>query len=135
MDDALVVDAAGFDGFYGSGLDVTLRNDRRTQLVMVGFAAEVCVDSTLRSANDQGYECLVVADACAPLDPDIGHRALRSVTMSGGIFGAVGTTASLYSALVEVRHNSAGPGASSEAIESEIAQPESAGLGHDGGLS
>lgn len=98
-DQALVVDAAGLNGFHGSPLDVTLRAAGRRTLVVVGFAAEVCVDSTLRSANDQGYECLVVADACAPLDPDTGHRALNSVTMSGGIFGAVGTTSSLCAAL------------------------------------
>lgn len=95
----LVIDAAGIDGFYGSSLDITLRATGRDTLVVVGFAAEACVDSTLRSANDQGYECLVVADACAPFDPDTGHRALDSVTMSGGIFGAVGTTSSLCTAL------------------------------------
>ena len=49
--------------------------------------------STLRSANDQGYECLLLTDACAPLDPDTTSAALSMVTMSGGIFGALGLSA------------------------------------------
>lgn len=111
---SLVVDAAGLDGFFGSALDLALRNDSRSQLVLAGFAAEVCVDSTLRSANDQGYECLLVADACAPLDPDIGARALNSVTMSGGIFGAVGSTASLCTELARA------PAAPAEPVPSPV---------------
>ena len=100
---ALVVDATvvagGIDGFWASPLDDLLRSTGRTHLVFGGLAAELTVDSTLRSANDRGYECLVLSDACAPVDPALGARALHSVTMSGGIFGAVGTTRSLRDAL------------------------------------
>ena len=55
--------------------------------------------STMRSANDRGYECLLVVDACAPLDPDLVPPAISMVEMSGGIFGAVGTTAPVLAAL------------------------------------
>lgn len=103
----VVVDAGGLDGFCRSGLDAVLRAHRRDHLVLAGAAAEVVVDSTLRSANDRGYECLVVADACAPIDPGTGAGALASVAMSGGIFGAVGTTAALAAALRAPDH--AGP--------------------------
>ncbi|MCU1353508.1 MAG: cysteine hydrolase [Acidimicrobiales bacterium] len=94
-----LVDAAGADGFYGSPLDDVLRRAGRDQLALAGLASEVTVDSTLRSANDRGYECLVLTDACAPHAPALGARALHSVTMSGGIFGALGTTAALRAAL------------------------------------
>ena len=53
----------------------------------------------MRSANDRGYECLLVVDACAPLEPELVPAAISMVEMSGGIFGAVGTTAPVLAAL------------------------------------
>ncbi|MCU1453352.1 MAG: cysteine hydrolase [Acidimicrobiales bacterium] len=94
-----VVDATGADGFFGSRLDDVLRLAHRDHLLLGGLASEVTVDSTLRSANDRGYECLVLTDACAPHDVEVGARALRSVTMSGGIFGAIGTSFAVRRAL------------------------------------
>jgi nicotinamidase-related amidase len=101
-DDQVVV-AAGVDGFYGSALDRLLRGRGRDQLVVTGFGLEAPVHSTLRSANDQGYECLLVDDACAPLDPACRDAALAIVTMSGGIFGAIGSTRPLLDALESAR--------------------------------
>jgi nicotinamidase-related amidase len=95
----LVVDASGIDGFHASPLDGVLRAAGIDHLVIGGFGHEAAVDSTLRSANDRGYECLVLDDGVAPLDEELGAHALDSVTMSGGIFGAVGTSTSLLSAL------------------------------------
>lgn len=97
--DDLVVTASGHDGFCGSALDPELRARGVELIVAVGMAAEVAVSCTVRSANDRGYECLTLSDAVAPLDPDTGVRELHSITMSGGIFGAVGTSAALVSAL------------------------------------
>ena len=57
--------------------------------------------STLATGNDRGYECLALADASAAHDPAVGARALNSITMSGGIFAAVGTTTALCDALVK----------------------------------
>ena len=84
------VECAGVDGFYGSRLDATLRRRGVGSLLMAGFGLEGPVHSTLRSANDRGYECLLVADACAALDDNLRAAALSTVEMSGGIFGAVG---------------------------------------------
>ena len=98
-----VVEAGGIDGFWSSSLDDLLRSTRRTHLLFGGLASELTVDSTLRSANDRGYECLVLTDACAPVDPALGARAFHSVTMSGGIFGALGTTRSLRAMLRDPR--------------------------------
>jgi hypothetical protein len=91
--------AAGWDGCYGSDLEHRLRAGRIATVALCGFASELTVDSTIRTLNDRGFECLVLTDLCAPIDPALGARALASVTMSGGIFGALGTSASLLDAL------------------------------------
>jgi nicotinamidase-related amidase len=101
-DGDVTVEAAGVDGFYASALDDELRRLGADHLVLVGWGAEAAVDSTLRSANDRGYECLVLTDAVAPFDVAIGEHALSSVTMSGGIFGALATTEMLLATLSEL---------------------------------
>lgn len=97
--DDLVIDAGGIDGFYASALDAELRARNVNTLVLAGFGAETAVSSTLRSANDRGYECLVLTDAVAPVDPELGARSFNSITMSGGIFGAVAPAAALLAVL------------------------------------
>lgn len=94
-----VVAAAGIDGFYGSSLDPLLRGEGRTHLLVAGHGIEGPVHSTLRSANDRGYECLLVADACSSLTDDLAEASAKTVTMSGGIFGAIGTTDAVHDAL------------------------------------
>ena len=91
--------AGGIDGFFASALDSALRTARRSLVVFAGFGLEGPVHSTLRSANDRGYECLTLRDACAVLDPECEHAAYSSIEMSGGIFGAVGESAALLHAL------------------------------------
>lgn len=95
----LVVDCRGFDGCYGSTLQHELRAAGRDHVLLGGYASEITVDSTVRRLNDSGLECLVVTDACAPLDAHTGARAHASLTMSGGIFGALATTADVVAAL------------------------------------
>ena len=97
--DDVVVDASGWDGCYASDLDHDVRTAGARYLVLGGFASEVTVDSTVRTLNDRGHECLVLTDGCAPLDSGLGARAHHSLTMSGGIFGALGTVDDLLSAL------------------------------------
>jgi len=97
--DDLVVTAGGIDGFFASTLDHQLRARRADHLVIVGFGLEGPVHSTMRSANDQGYECLLLTDAAAPLDEDNVRAALSMVTMSGGIFGALGLSTDLLATL------------------------------------
>jgi nicotinamidase-related amidase len=95
----LVVDTAGLNGFHGSDLDALLIGLGRDHLLLGGFCAEITLDTTLRGANDRGYECLVVTDACAFAEPPLGRHALASVTMSGGIFGALGTSEAVLATL------------------------------------
>jgi nicotinamidase-related amidase len=94
----LAIAAAGLDGFYGSALDATLRRSGRSHLLVSGLGFETAVHSTLRRANDRGYECLTIADACACGAPDLRRASISSIEMSGGIFGAVGTTADVLAA-------------------------------------
>jgi nicotinamidase-related amidase len=94
-----VVEAAGVDGFYGSPLDALLRAEGRDQLVIAGWGLEGPVHSTMRTANDQGYECLLLTDAVGASAAATADPALSIVTMSGGIFGALGSTDALCAAL------------------------------------
>lgn len=94
--------ARGIDGFCGSSLDLQLRLHGADTLVFAGFGGEVTVSSTLRSANDRGYECLTLTDGVAMVDPGTGPSMLHSITMSGGIFGAIAPSAALLAALSPV---------------------------------
>src|SRR5439155_15632147 len=95
----VVVDAAGVNGFYGGPLDQELRSRGVDSLVLCGFGAEAAVSSTRRAANDRGYECLTLTDASAPFDAVLGRYDLRSITMSGGVFGAIAPSDALLAAL------------------------------------
>ena len=95
----VLVDATGVDGFFGSSLDQELRDRDRDTLVLAGYGGEATVSSTLRSANDRGYECLTLVDGVAMFDPCTGAATLSSITMSGGIFGAIARSDALLDAL------------------------------------
>lgn len=90
--------AAGIDGFYGSDLDPLLRRNGRSHLLLAGRGLETAVHSTLRRANDRGYECVTVADACSAVDENCRVASISSIEMSGGIFGAVATTEAVVAA-------------------------------------
>lgn len=98
----LSVPSSGVDGFHGGPLDDALRQSRRSHLLIAGFGLEGPVHSTMRSANDRGYECLLVTDASAALTVDCAESSVHSVTMSGGIFGAVGRAAPTIAALTQL---------------------------------
>ena len=82
------IEAAGTNAFYGSALDDLLRSHHRSDLIIAGWGLEGPVHSTLRAANDRGYECLLVPDASTPLDPELVTASCEMVRFSGGIFGA-----------------------------------------------
>ena len=95
----LVADSPGLDGFYGTALDAALWHRGIRNLILAGFGTETAVHSTLRSANDRGFECLTIEDACADVDPDVHAASMSTIMMSGGIFGAYAPAASVLSAL------------------------------------
>lgn len=93
------VAAGGIDAFCHGRLDQLVGRTGVDRLLLAGFGLETTVHSTLRSANDRGLECLLVVDACVPLDPDLVPRSVSMIEMSGGIFGAVATTDDVLTAL------------------------------------
>ncbi len=94
-----IVDTPGYDAFRSGSIEADLAGAGRDRLLFAGLAYETTVDTTLRSANDRGFECLTMTDLVAHIDPAVGERALSSITMSGGIFGAVGDSTAVRAAI------------------------------------
>jgi len=96
-----VVDKPGKGAFHATDLDAILRNRGIAQLIVCGVTTEVCVNTTVREANDRGYECLVLEDCVASYFPEFHEMGLRMIKAQGGIFGWVGRSEPLIEALKE----------------------------------
>jgi nicotinamidase-related amidase len=102
-----VVDKPGKGAFYATGLDSILRNRDVRQLIICGVTTEVCVNTTVREANDRGFDCLVLADCVASYFPEFQRVALEMIKAQGGIFGWVGASADFLPALAEAKQAAA----------------------------
>lgn len=97
--DEPVVDKPGKGAFFATDLEFMLRNRGITSLVVTGVTAEVCVQTTVREANDRGFECLVLSDCIASYFPEFYEMTLRMVKAQGGIFGWVAASEAFLAAL------------------------------------
>ena len=98
-DDEPVIDKPGKGAFYETDLDLILKNRGISTLIVCGVTTEVCVHTTVRQANDRGYECVVLADCVGSYFPEFQRVGLEMIKVQGGIFGWVSDSARAVQAL------------------------------------
>ena len=96
-----VIDKPGKGAFFATDLHAILQNRGIDRLVVTGVTTEVCVNTTVREANDRGYDCLVPADCVGSYFPEFQAAGLAMIKAQGGIFGWVAPSAALLAALAE----------------------------------
>lgn len=94
-----VIDKPGKGSFYATDLDLLLRGKGVRNLIVAGITTDVCVHTTMRDANDRGYECLILSDCTGATDHGNHLAALHMVKMQGGVFGAVADSTALIAAI------------------------------------
>ncbi len=95
----VVIDKPGKGAFYNTELGDLLNQKGIKDLLVTGVTTEVCVNTTVREANDRGYRCIVLGDCCASYFPEFHEMGLRMIKAQGGIFGWVSSSEKLLTAL------------------------------------
>jgi nicotinamidase-related amidase len=95
----IVIDKPGKGAFYATDFEAILRNKGIKSLIVCGVTTEVCVNTTVREANDRGFNCLVPDDCVGSYFPDFQKAALAMIKAQGGIFGWVSDSRKVLKAL------------------------------------
>ena len=94
-----VIDKPGKGAFYQTDLELMLKNREIDTLLVCGVTTEVCVNTTVREANDRGFRCIVLSDCCASYFPEFHAAGLAMIKAQGGIFGWVTASPQILAAL------------------------------------
>src|ERR1700746_3649515 len=106
LDGEIVIDKPGKGAFYATELGDVLTKYGIENLLVCGVTNEVCVNTTVREANDRGYRCVVISDGCASYFPEFHEMGLKMIKAQGGIFGWVADSAAVLKAMqAETTHN------------------------------
>src|SRR5271163_3097116 len=103
LQDEPVIDKPGKGAFYQTDLELMLRNRDIDTLFVCGVTTEVCVNTTVREANDRGFRCIVLSDCCGSYFPEFHAAGLAMIKAQGGIFGSVAASKPLLNSMASMR--------------------------------